>query len=53
MTAYGGKAEVHRHLVAEDAAGYIVIRPKIEPPKSVTASIAAEDVEINPHDIPF
>jgi hypothetical protein len=44
------------YVVAEDAAGYIIIRPKQEPPAVVarnTGSISPEDVDINPDDIPF
>jgi hypothetical protein len=45
------------YVVAEDAAGYIIIRPKQEPPAILagnTASvISPEDANINPDDIPF
>jgi hypothetical protein len=45
------------YVVAEDAAGYIVIRPKVEPPAVVakqTGPFAEYPVEdINPDDIPF
>lgn len=44
------------YVVAEDAAGYIIIRPKVEPPAFIaqqSAAISPEDVNINPDDIPF
>jgi hypothetical protein len=45
------------YVVAEDAAGYIIIRPKQEPPAILagnTASVISPgDVYINPDDIPF
>jgi hypothetical protein len=42
------------YVVAEDAAGYIVIRPKVEPPAVVArTSGPADDYVPNPDDIPF
>lgn len=47
------------YVVGEDAAGFIIIRPKVEPPKvvsggySVASSTALEEADINPEDIPF
>jgi hypothetical protein len=42
------------YVIAEDAAGYIVIRPKVEPPAVVArASEPADDYVPNPDDIPF
>lgn len=43
------------YVVAEDAAGFIVIRPKVEPPQIVknAGPIAPEDVDLDPNDIPF
>jgi hypothetical protein len=44
------------YVIAEDTAGFIVIRPKQESPAIVahnTGSISPEDVDINPDDIPL
>jgi len=48
------------YVLAEDAAGYIIIRPKVEPPSMVKKALKAEegeaeypDVQPDPEDIPF
>jgi hypothetical protein len=43
------------YVVAEDAAGFIIIRPKVEPPSVVARATppTGEDYEPNPDDIPF
>lgn len=43
------------YVVAEDAAGFIVIRPKVEPPSVVARQRSAEEIaeDINLDDLPF
>lgn len=43
------------YVLTEDAAGYIIIRPKVEPPESTTRNRSKEEVEedINIDDVPF
>jgi hypothetical protein len=46
---------VEGYVLAEDAAGFILIRPKVEPPAIVTHQRSAEEIEedINIDDVPF
>lgn len=44
------------YVVAEDAAGFIVIRPKVEPPKILARDVTVEPdypEGMNPDDVPF